>query len=152
MNKGPHLTRQPGFTLIELVMVIVILGILAVTVAVKWPQGLEERGAALELIRAVRYAQHKAMTRGYTTTNDAWGLVAAGNTYTIRRLDGGDQAEADYVNRTLPGKVILVAGSVWFNGLGEPINSATGQPLAVVTTFNIGASLVTVQPETGYAE
>jgi prepilin-type N-terminal cleavage/methylation domain-containing protein len=141
-----------GFTLIELVMVITILGILAVTVAVRWPQGLEEQGAVLELTRALRYTQHKAITRGYTTLNDAWGLVAAGNRYTVRRLDNGDQAEADYVNRALPGKVSLGAGSVWFNGLGEPINSATGLPLAGAVTFTVGASQVTVYPETGYAE
>lgn len=151
MSRGPYHSGRRGFTLIELVMVIVIMGILAVTVAVKWPHGLEERGAALELIRAVRYAQHKAMTRGYTTTNDAWGLEAAGNTYTIHRLDGGDQAEADYVNRTLPGKVTLGDGAIWFNGLGEPIDSG-GVPLTGVTTFTVGTSQVTVQPETGYAE
>lgn len=152
MRRRPHHTGQRGFTMIELVLVIIILGVLAVTVAVRWPQGLEEQGATLEFIRALRYAQHKALTRGYATTNDAWGLVSAGNTYTIRRLDGGDQAEADYVNRTLPGKVSLGAGSVWFNGLGEPIDSGSGLPLAGTVTFTIGASQVTVQPETGYAE
>jgi len=147
------LTSFHGFTLIELVMVIVLLGIMAVTVAVRWPSGLKEEGANLEFIRAIRYAQHKALTREYTTAGAAWGLIVVANQYTIRRADSSDLAEAEYVNRSLLNDTSVTLGpatGVYFNGLGEPIDSG-GVPLGS-TTFTInGSSFVTICPETGFA-
>lgn len=152
MSKPSHAKDHGGYTLMELVLVIVILGILAVAVAVRWPSGMKEKAAVLEFTRALRYAQHKAITREFISAGKAWGLVVAGNQYTIRRVDNSDQAEAEYVNRTLPGNIGVAAGSVWFNGLGEPIDTGSGLPLGAPTTFTVGTSTVTVFQETGYAE
>lgn len=157
----PHKrNRQRGFTLIELVMIIIILGILSATVYIRLPTGMEEEAAAKELRRALRYAQHKAMTRQFTTRTVAWGLtVNANSSYTLQRIGGSEQAEPEYVNRCLnsdnppPCSIALTGGPIYFNGLGEPLDGA-GNPIAGTTIFTLGAApntkTVTVNPVTGY--
>ena len=159
--------RQRGFTLIELIMIIVILGILSAVVYERWPTGMEEAAAVKEFKRAVRYAQHKAMTRQFiTTTMAAWGIEVDNThfSYTVKRAGtGGETAEAAYVNRCLTTdaqpspncNISLTGPSVWFNGLGEPLDS-TGAPLTSTSprTYTIGSGTnkltLTLCPATGY--
>jgi type II secretory pathway pseudopilin PulG len=152
-----------GFTLIELVMIILLLGILSVSVAVKWPTEMKETAAVKEFKRAVRYAQHKAMTREFSGINTAWGILVAGNKYTVQRrgtdcstCSNTGCAEADYCNRSLldNSSITITDGKVWFNGFGEPFDDA---PLALIvaTTFTITestGSTLQIYPETGYVE
>jgi len=145
---------EKGFTLIELVMVIVLLSIMAVSASVKWPSGMKEKAAAFEFKRAVRFAQHLAMTRTYDAALP-WGIEASGNTYSIRQK-GGAMAEdpaGGVFPRTLPGQASFAAAqSVWYNGYGEPIDNS-GAPISAATIFTItGGNQVMVYPQTGYAE
>jgi type II secretory pathway pseudopilin PulG len=147
-----------GFTLIELIMIILILSILSVAVVTKWPTGMDTEAAAREFKRAVRYAQHMAMTREFTTAASAWGITVAGNRYTIQRQTGKcapptDESEKNdpdkcaeeaFRNRALNdnGSISLSDGSIWFNGLGEPVG---------VLTYTIATTeCTTISPQTGY--
>lgn len=141
-----------GFTLIELVLIILLLAILSVTVVEKWPTGMNTEAAALEFKRVVRSAQHMAMTRAFSAGN-AWGLVVAASQYTIQRQDGSGKVP-DFSDRFLLGDTTMsIAGGpangLWFNGLGEPVD-ATGAPLGGVTYVIAGAQSMTVCPQTGY--
>lgn len=148
-------------------MIIIILGVLSMTVYVRWPVGMEEEAAIKEFRRAVRYAQHKAMTRQYdeTAPETAWGIVSTGNRYTVQRQDADcgippdstdtDRcAEEEYRGRALnnDNTMTLSDGGVYFNALGEPINSVTGIPLDAPKVFTINGTTrkVTVAPQTGY--
>ncbi|MFA7382149.1 MAG: prepilin-type N-terminal cleavage/methylation domain-containing protein [Desulfurivibrionaceae bacterium] len=147
--------RQRGFTLIELIMIIILLGILSATIYARWPVGMEEEAAAKEFKRAVRYAQHKAMTREYTTAGAAWGImVNADSSYTVQRASGVEQAEAGYVNRCLnsdnppPCDIPISTGSLYFNGLGEPLSGGASFTIGVAPD----SKTVTISPATGYVE
>lgn len=152
--------QTEGFTLIELVMIILLVSVLSVVAVVKWPIGMDVSAATLEFKQAVRYAQHMALTREWIDSSKAWGMVVSGDKYYIGRADANceascsiaDCAEVGYCNRSLLGNssVTLSSAVIFFNGLGEPISSADGSLLGN-TTFTIGGSAaVTVCQQTGY--
>lgn len=155
-------SSNAGFTLIELIMIITIIGILGISVAVKWPTGLDDEAAIKEFIHAFRYAQHQAITREYDiTANIPWGIRILSDRYTIQRngtdcstcpVDPGC-ASAEYCNRNLlddPNINLGPDGDIYFNGLGEPINNA-GTPLPA-QSLSINGINLTVCPETGYIQ
>ncbi len=148
------LSSDIGFTIMELVLVIVILGILSVSAYMAMPKAdLKLAAAAADFKQAVRHAQHLAITREYTTASDAWGISVTGDRYTITRRGGSETAAPEYVNQPLSGGKSITSGAVWFNGLGEPIDPATGNALAADTTFTIGGTrTVTVYAQTGFIE
>lgn len=152
---------QEGFTLIELVMIILLLGIISVSVAVKWPSGMQESAAVGEFKRAVRYAQHQAITREFTGIDSAWGISISGNQYTVQRR-GTDcsscaaaDCAADFCNRFLleNSSITITSGKIWFNGLGEPFDdSLLALSDTVFTITESSGTSVTVYGETGYVE
>lgn len=150
MRTGNVPGRQ-GFTLIELITIILLLGVISVVATAKWPGDMKEDAAVKEFKRAIRYAQHQAMTREFVGGN-AWGLTVTANQYTIQRQDGTETV-ADFTNRFLldnAGITISDPGDLWFNGLGEPIDE-NGAPLAAAMSYTIADSEhLTVCPETGY--
>ncbi|MDR9502280.1 MAG: hypothetical protein RI601_10850 [Desulfurivibrionaceae bacterium] len=147
---------QQGFTLIELISIILLIGVISVVATTKWPGDMKEEAAAKEFKRAIRYAQHQAMTREYiTTSNDAWGLEINGNAYSIKRQVSAENVP-DFTNRfLLDNSSITITISpeitgLWFNGLGEPIDK-DGAPLAAAIIYTIaGSEHLTVCPQTGY--
>lgn len=162
--------RQNGFTLVELIISMLLIGILSVVVVQRLPTDLNQEAALREFRRAIRLAQHKAMTRQYTTPQAAWGIIAAGNRYTVQRRDANctitplppdSCAEADFLSRQLLNDATMTVsnGALWFNGLGEPIDpdgtitGTAGAPLVAATTFTVAATkTVTVSPRTGYVQ
>ena len=152
LQPSASIADQHGFTLIELVMIIVLLAIVSVVAVVKWPTGMDEEAAVREFKRALRYAQHLAMTREWNPDgSQSWGLTVSNNAYTISSRDG-NSAGTDFSNRHLLGNsaITLTAGTVLFNGLGAPI-AADASLLTTTPTFTInGSRSLTVCLQTGY--
>lgn len=153
-----HRSPESGFTLIELVLIIVLLAIISVSVVEKWPTGMDTEAAAKEFVRAVRHTQHIAMTREFIAANP-WGLVVdvATSQYTVQRRSGSENGGVDFTNRNLLGdSTKTITGGpaapitgLWFNGLGEPVDNG-GIPLTVSVTYLVaGSENVTVCPQTG---
>ena len=154
MKPAPFLSHT-GFTLTELVMIIMLLGIISVTAVAKWPTGMDDDAASRELKRGIRYAQHMAMTR-YTNDASAWGIFASSNKYTVRPRNetcnttcSDCSASPDFCHRALLGRssdiIAITDCSIWFNGMGKPDSG-----IAFPQTITIGSEALTVCPQTGY--
>jgi MSHA pilin protein MshC len=169
--------KSEGFTLIELIMIIVLLGIIAVFAAPRLGNITSTNaGAFRDKLRAdIRYAQNLAMTRnqryrvffnaapapapnGYAVVNDAngngtWGEVGPPNEITQDPAGGGNLSvtlnTGDYVGITITSPA---NGYVEFNSLGAPAVGGGLAFIASVATITINASAtttVTIQDQTG---
>ncbi|WP_080174429.1 type II secretion system protein [Photobacterium toruni] len=117
--------RQQGFTLIELVVVIVILGILAVTAAPKFMnlQG-DARNASLQGLKgaiqgAAAIVYGKAAIQGVESSQDRVKVGAVNTIYGYPDISSGGIVAAlagsddwDYSNRTVDVKVKAATGAV----------------------------------------
>ena len=153
------MTRADGFTIIELVAVIVLLGILAISIIPRSPTkgSLTIAGQAHQLASDIRYVQSLSMTRGqrfcfrltstgYNMTTTAANACTATSTEHPAGIALPVSLDGISVNSTLP------AGDVIFNGKGAPYTDATTALAAnaVVTLSGEGGTkTVTISPVTG---
>ena len=146
---------ESGFTLVELILIIILLGILSVTAYVKWPSGLDNQAALMEMKRAIRHTQHIAMTRAYDVGN-IWRLQIDNNEYTITN-GNSDSVPAEFDGRNLLDSDTTTINSgasldLYFNGLGEPIES-DGDSFTGIQTITINSNHpLTICPQTGFVK
>lgn len=166
-----HKPKARGFTLIELVMVLVLIGILAVFAAPRLGNITSiKSGAFTEKLRAdIRYAQNLAMTQnqryrvyfntapaqpsGYAvvnnSNNDGWGTTVAAE-YAQDPAKGGNLSvtlnAGDYVGITITAPV---AGYVEFDSLGTPAVNGFAFVAGVATITINPSGMVTIQDQTG---
>lgn len=163
--------RQRGFTLIELVMVIVLVGVLAVYAVPRMMNSsdLSARGFRDTTLAYLRYAQKTAIAQrrtvcvGFTSNsvtlriaNDAGVFDCAGtNGVALNGPDGKPSASVSgvgYTAATVGGVSCLVTPAPFgFDALGQPVDSsgvtiATTQCMQVVSATNTAI----VEAVTGY--
>lgn len=162
---GRGLTARRGFSLMEVVVVLIVLGILAIIVVTRLEPRNPHAVAEADALRSVlRYAQARAMADVYT-----WGVSFTASGYTLVT----DNASQNPVllgqgtpTHTLPDGVTCTwtlskdANVILFNWRGEPVvgHIATldatavpaGSPQTVTLTESGLPVTVTVTPYTGF--
>ena len=153
-----------GFTLIEVIAVLIILGILAVVVISRSNNMDASLYSEAEVIKThLRYAQTQAMNKT-TTTNLFWGITCDGASYwlfegnavataTVRVLpDNAADATTKKVSLTAK-KVGLSGFSVFFDSRGVPYGPTSSVALTTDDELSIKVSStisIKITPLTGY--
>jgi len=137
-----------GFTLVELVVIITLIGILAVAVLPKFnlDSFTDDKEATLFLTH-IRYAQHKSMVTG-----GGWGISFAANNYSLFDETGAAQSFPDGASTISVTAISSTRSPLYFDSLGTPDDDSTSTNSNSVTTqtvITIGGQTITVEPHTG---
>ncbi len=149
-NLNLNLQRtQRGFTIVELVAVLVILGIVSAVAAPRLFNNavFSERGYANEVVASLRYARRLALA---SACNVRFSVNAAGYSAaqpTVRCIGTGPwgtvvrSPDRRPLANTTPSGVAVGAAVIEFRDTGELVNP--------VAPLNVGAFSITVDPVTG---
>jgi len=136
--------KAAGFTLVELVVVLLLLGILSAYVVPRFTTrgDYDALAAQQDVKQALRYAQQLAMSR----TDNAVVFTTTANSLSIT-IDGVAAAKpgSGVYPLTMPTGISLTAANVTFDRLGVPSASPT------INITGAQALSVTIEGTTGYA-
>ena len=153
------INQNQGFTLVELVMTMVIIGIMGAVVAPRFFSAnvFQSRGFADQVKASLRYAQKMASSQNHfvcvtlATTSITLSLdtIAPGSTHPVATCPGSNLASpSGQPTYTITAHGAVTSGgatSFYFDTLGKP-SFATTQTI-LVSGY---ATPVTVEAETGY--
>lgn len=155
-------TKQYGFTLLELILVILIVGVLAVTTTPKWTSSSQSlQYQARSVLNDIRYAQAMSLTSGeryrwvrtstttYQVTNESGSPILLPNGSATAILTNGisfgsftnlpsnliafDTQGAPYTTSSLPGTALASTATI------QLISSSTTQSITITPTTGYGA-------------
>lgn len=150
-----HRFFQSGFTLVELVMTMVIVGILATVAVPRFFEAnvFQSRGFADEVAAALRYAQKAAIAQH---RNVCVAFAASSVTLTIAGASGpGSPCDTPLQSPAgNPSYVVTASGGVGFTAVpaGFTFNALGVPSLAATLVINVAGATngVTVEAGTGY--
>ena len=156
---------QSGFTLVELVVVIILVGVLAV-VAIPRFRGVASfntMGFADSVMASLRYAQKQAIAKrrnvcvAFTATTVSFTFASTAGSASVCNTNLTGPAGQSPYSISPDGKSVVtfaaVPAGLTFDALGRPLATATGLPLASVLVITISGDIsrsFSVEPETGY--
>jgi MSHA pilin protein MshC len=146
---------QRGFTLVELVMTIVILGIIAAVAAPRFFDNnvFQSRGFADQVQATLRYAQKEAIAQHRNVCVTFTLPAPSAITLRIASLSGAaSPCDTNLISPTGGPYVITAPAGIVFAVLPTAFNfDALGRP-NVAQTINItgATNSITIEPETGY--
>jgi prepilin-type N-terminal cleavage/methylation domain-containing protein len=164
--------RNSGFTILEIIVVLLLMTILAATVlgrsALTDPSRLDLNSATEKFRLHVRFAQAQAMKRSDTV----WGIKSSGTEYWAFRntapdipanevrIPGGDYPTTANRIREADMGASISDFTVFFDRIGRPYSAytspAVNTPLASNLSISISAGsdtrTITVSPETGLVQ
>lgn len=135
--------HQAGFTLIELVAVLVIIGVLSLTISSRYGEaGMAQVMAGRDqVVAALFFAQQKAMAVSAPVT-----FIAAGNTIDVQVSGVSVQGDSFQFPLALPAQVTISAATLnYLNRLGE-VNASS-----MTLSHADGSSATVTVTGSGYA-
>ncbi len=155
--------RGEGFTLIELVMTMILIGTLAVIATPKIDnEPFYLRRAAYDLVAALRYAQQQSMNQSGATHFE---VVISSSGFTVQRSGGSGvanpQGGGSYTHKSdaWSGITLSASGTIRFDSRGKPICSgsysacseADASAVLLTLTRHSTTTQLRIEPFTGYA-
>ncbi|WP_454782897.1 prepilin-type N-terminal cleavage/methylation domain-containing protein [Legionella sp. WA2022007384] len=130
--------RTSGFTLIELIVMILIITLVALFFGIKTPSvSLYSLSSITEQLRRdIRYTQTLA-----TSLNTNYSIILSTNSYTI----APNPPNGAY-SVSMPTGITLSSVSITFNSMGAPASGAS----ITITASGVGTNTLTVSAETGF--
>lgn len=152
----PLRTNLRGFTMVELVVTIMVIGILAVNILPRWSgsSGFDERGFRDRVVAGLRYAQKSAIASRRTVCA-TFSSPPASVTFSLAAFGAVNCAVSiPLVGPESTPLVVTATGGVNFAALpADVVFDAAGRPAsgAVINVSGLDAALaITVEAETGY--
>lgn len=147
--------KNAGFTLIELVAVLLLIGVVIAVVVNRWTVSDTEQTGQIEVIKShLRYAQSRAMS---SSSNWYIHFEKIPAQYTLYKEGDGTKyfpGMTDYNMALASGISPEAAPFIIFDSLGRPYLSNTNTPgtqlAAITTVVSSSAGNITITPETGF--